>query len=105
MTTFTSEVFKDTDFYKNPNVIWMRDLIDWSHWLPVGSMHEWCYTHWTDNDFPQIDVKIEEHGETIKWPDNHPTRIMHEYFTKEIILPHIKNRFGDYYCPEFKEGV
>ena len=105
MSPFTSEVFKDSNFHNNPNVKWMRDLIDWAQWLPVGSMHEWCYTHWTDDDFPQLDVKIKETEETIKWPDNHPTRIMHERFTKEIILPHIKNRFVDYYCPEFKEGV
>ncbi len=105
MVPYTAEVFKETEFYANPNVKWMKDLIDWASWLPVGSMHEWCYNYWTDDDFPKLDVQIDETGEWIKWPDNHPTRIMHERFTKEIILPHIKNRFPDYYCPEFKEHV
>ena len=105
MTPYTAKVFKDIKFHNNPNVKWMHDLIDWSNWLPVDSMHEWCYTHWSDADFPLIDVQVKETGAIIKWPDTHPTRIMHEQFAKEIILPHIKNKFPDYFCPEFKEGA
>lgn len=106
MTAFTDEVFNNHDnFHDNPNITWMKDLIDWSHWLPVKSMHEWCYQHWTINDFPTHRFQDKTTGEWREWPDNHPTEIMHKRFVKDVVLPFINERFPDYHCPEFKEYI
>lgn len=105
MVPFTDKVFKNEEFQNNPNVQWMKTLVDWTQWLPVDSMHEWCYTHWTAKDFPTIDIQNSTTGKLVKQIDNHPTDFMHKRFTKEIILPHIKNSFPDYFCPEFEDTV
>ena len=107
MVPFTKEVFSDNfndeaQFHSNPNIAWMKKLIDWSQWLPVKSMHDWCYTYWTDDDFDKITFQ-QPQGDWMTWPDNHPKDFMHKRFVKEVVLPHIKKSFPDYYCPGLVE--
>lgn len=104
MTTFMDEVFSGY-YHDNPNITWMRKLIDWSNWLPVSSMHKWCYKYWNDADFVQWPYQVKETGEWHTVVDSHPTQVMHKRFVEEIILPHIKKNFPNYYCPEFKEFI
>lgn len=105
MTAFTDEVFLYDKINHNSNIEWMKKLVDWSKWLPVSSMHKWCYNYWDDTAFDTFRAQVKETGEWIDWIDNHPKKEMHKRFTKEIILPHIKSSFNDYFCPEFKEYI
>lgn len=109
MVPYTNEVFNDITpdtnnyIHTNPNLLWMKNLVDWSHWLPVKSMHDWCYKYWTDDDFGTMTFQRIEDGVWITWPDNHPTEIMHKRFVEEIVLPHIETSFPNYFCPDFVE--
>lgn len=101
MTAYTDEVFER--YNDDPNVVWMKEQIDWSNWLPIKSMHNWCYKYWTDDDFPTLEFQNPETGKVYSFKDNHPNRDMHIRFTKEVILEHIKEKFSNYECPEFRE--
>ena len=85
----------------NPNITWLTKLVDNSKWLPIESMHTWCYNYWTDDDFPLLNITCD--GKTVEVRGFHPQPEMTSRFVKEIVLPFIKTNFTDYYCPEFKE--
>jgi len=103
MTDFMTDQYLERD-YVNPNLVWLQDLIDKSKWLPVKSMHEWCYKYWTDDDFRLMNITLND-GKQIEVRDFHPNEIMNVRFAKDIVLPFIKENFIDYYCPEFKEYI
>ena len=88
----------------NPNITWLNNLVDKTRWLPIESMHTWCYKHWTDDHFPILDITLND-GQQIQFRDIHPQSYMHIQFVKEIVLPFIKTQFVNYYCPEFVEYV
>lgn len=102
MTDFMTDQYLERD-YVNPNIIWLQQLIDKNKWLPVKSMHEWCYKYWTDDDFKLLHIIHD--GKQLAVRDFHPNEVMNVRFAKEIILPFIKETFTDYYCPEFKEYI
>lgn len=85
----------------NPNITWLKNLVDKTRWLPVNSMHDWCLAHFTDDQFPIITVTLID-GTVAEIRDNHPTAEMHKKFVREVVLPFIKQRLPEYYCPEFK---
>lgn len=101
MTDFMTDQYMESD-YVNPNIAWVQEMVDKSKWLPVKSMHDWCYTIWSDSDFPTFSVTLQD-GTTVEVHDTHPQPEMHLQFVKEIVLPFIKEQFTDYSCPEFKE--
>ena len=101
MTDFMTDQYMEND-YVNPNIAWVQEMVDKSKWLPVKSMHDWCYTIWSDNDFPTFSVTLQD-GTIVEVHDIHPQPEMHLQFVKEIVLPFIKEQFTDYSCPEFKE--
>jgi hypothetical protein len=103
MTDFMTDQYMERE-YTNPNLVWLQELIDKNKWLPVKSMHEWCYNYWIEDDFPLLDITLND-GEQIKVRDYHPQPEMNKRFVREIILPFIKTNFTDYHCPEFKEYV
>lgn len=103
MTNFMGDNYIDhPDYRLNPNISWLEEQIDRSCWLPVDSMHTWTYNYWNDDDYPIITATL-ENGDIITMPDFHPQPEMHKRFVKEIVLPFIKEKFSDYYCPNFKE--
>jgi len=101
MTAYTDQVLDRHG--NNPNISWLKDQVDWDQWLPVKSMHSWCYNYWTDDAFADIEVLNPENGKTFLFKDNHPTRDMHVKFTQEVILSFINNKFPNYVPPVFKE--
>ena len=103
MTDFMTDGFSLRQ-QSNPNITWLNNLVDKTKWLPVESMHTWCYKHWTDDHFPILDVTLND-GQQIQVRDYHPQSYMHTQFVKEIVLPFIKTQFADYHCPQFIEYV
>ena len=59
--------FKDLRIDTHPETNYLKDLIDWSKFLPVAGMYEWCEGGLDDA--------------------NHPSSESHEKFVKEVILP------------------
>jgi hypothetical protein len=88
----------------NPNITWLKNLVDKTRWLPVESMHTWCCERWTDDHFPVLDVTLVD-GQNIQVKDIHPQSYMHIQFVKEIVLPFIETQFTEYCCPDFKEYI
>lgn len=103
MTDFMTDQYMERDNV-NPNIVWLQQLVDKSKWLPVKSMHEWCYEYWTDDDFALLNITLSD-GKQIQIRDFHPNSDMNKKFVKEIVLPFIKENFINYYCPKFKEYV
>jgi hypothetical protein len=108
MTDFMNEEFSeriDWEFFEkihlNPNITWLKNLVDKTGWLPVNSMHEWCKAHFTADKFPINNVVL-ENGIAVEVVDSHPPAEMHKKFVMDVILPFIKEKFPEYHCPEFK---
>ena len=75
MTTYTGNVFLDSD-KTDPNITWMRNLIDWDRWLPVDGCLEWCYG--------------KQHG-VENYNGMHPTRLHHKLFAEQVIVPFLSD--------------
>lgn len=107
MTKFMDETIQgenaDADIL-NPNVVWLEEQVNYKNWLPISSMHKWTYNFWTDEDYPIQNVRLHD-GRELEIRDFHPRPDMHKRFVKDIVLPFIKERFADYYCPEFREHI
>lgn len=105
MTKFMDEVSADADIDRlNPNLTWLEEQVNYNNWLPVSSMHNWTYKFWSDEDYPIMNI-ILDNGSELAIRDFHPQPDMHKGFVKDIVLPFINKRFDNYYCPEFKEYV
>lgn len=94
---------KENSYKQNNNITWMTDQIDFSHWLPVTTMHDWVRSFWNDDHFDKC--YFIDHIRNVNYlnVDFHPTRKMHIKFTKEVILPFLKNKFVNYNIPDFVE--
>jgi len=98
MTTYTSSVFhSDDDDDKNIN--WMKDLIDFTSWLPVDGCLNWCYNH-TNLPFMGQTTR-EDLGDEFgkfssqdieRYGGEHPSSLQHKLFTEEVILPFLKQK-------------
>ena len=95
--------FMDTDLLmpENVNTRWLESMIDYSYWLPIGSIHSWTYNYWTDEDYPLLDIEQRD-GSMLSVRDFHPTFVMNEKFVEEVVLPFIRERYNNYYTPKFK---
>lgn len=103
MTDFMTDHYTEQD-YVNPNITWLEKLVDKTNWLPVKSMHEWCYTIWSDEDFPILNI-TQPNGEVLEVRDYHPNAEMNKVFVKNIILPFLREHFPYYQHPEFNAYV
>lgn len=71
------------DLIYHPEVKYLYNMIDFSKFLPVSGCHEWIKENCNELGF--------------KKPDNngyigmHPTEYGHKIFSKEVIIPYIKN--------------
>ena len=76
MSTYTKEVLELRD---NPNLDHLYEQIDFDNFLPVEGEYEWalneCKLPWTS-------------------PDYHPSIEQHDEFTKQIILPFVKDKYN-----------
>lgn len=77
MSTYTNEVFALKD---NPNLDHLYEQIDFDHFLPVEGCYEWAR-----------DVSNLPFYRPI---DRHPTKKQHLMFTKEVILPFLKDKYN-----------
>lgn len=103
MTDFMSDRHSELTLV-NPNIAWLEKLVDKTKWLPVKSMHDWCCTIWSDEDFPILNI-TQPNGEVVRSIDYHPVPEMSKLFVKDIILPYLQEKFPNYQHPEFKEYV
>ena len=103
MTRFMKDNYLDRPDYKqNPNIEWLEEQVNYSAWLPIHSMHDWTFNHWTEDCYPVMKVDVPNIG-IVEVRDSHPLPYMHGKFVEEIILPFIKNTFTEHVCPEFSE--
>jgi len=77
MTTYTGEVLPER-IYKHPELTYLANEIDKSHFLPVIGEYEWCMDNMPDA-FP-------------RQGDNHPGIEQHTAFTKQVIIPFLKEK-------------
>lgn len=81
MTTYTSEVI--TDAVNTIQTDYLKNSVDWSKFLPVTGCYEWV----RDNSKFQFPDPL----------DRHPGRSQHEDFTKQVIMPFLKERYNIQY--------
>lgn len=95
MTTFTDTVFLDTDD-TDPNISWMRNIIDWQNWLPITGCLEWCnyyaeHKQSLEVTQPWLLDSQAAHDEIPPWGHaRHPERSEYEIFTDTVILPFLE---------------
>jgi hypothetical protein len=103
MSAFHPDTYSHYTYDNDDNIIWMKEQVDTSHWLPITTMHDWVTSKWSEEHFLRywfIDKKRDIEYLNI---DVHPTRKMHVEFTKDIILSFLINKFNDYSYTEFDE--
>lgn len=76
MGTYTNEVFPNNHI-DHPEVKYLYDMIDHSKFLP-NSIYEWC------RDFSGLEFPIKG--------DNHPSSEQQKLFTKQVIVPFLKEK-------------
>jgi len=67
--------FKDLHIASETETNYLKDLIDWSKFLPIPGMYEWCIEQTHKYYYAGLDES------------NHPTSESYEKFVKEVILP------------------
>jgi hypothetical protein len=80
MTEYSFDVLpRDSNIINKPDIKYLYDLIDKSHWLEVDNMFNWA----VDSGIPFA-----------RPPDPHPSTEHHYKFTKEVILSYLcKNNY------------
>lgn len=78
MTTYAGDVLpigNNKRFLTNKDIEYLYNMIDFKNWLSVLNMDQWALTSGLKYSRP---------------PDTHPSTEMHEVYTKNIIVPHLK---------------
>lgn len=87
MTEFDYTAFDDFPFSRpwqnNPEIMFLYNQIDKSHWLPIENCFQWC--------------KEESGKDFARPPDPHPSTEQHIEFTNRVIIPYLveKNMLYD----------
>ena len=79
-TIYQDHVF-DPSVISNPEVNYLYNLLDKSHFLPVTSEYTWC-----------VERKIDREHWICPHPHNHPSTTHHYYFTHEVVIPWLENK-------------
>jgi hypothetical protein len=85
MTTYMNifDTIKE-DILFNPEVEYIHKMINFDNFLPVDGCYEWVKNNCKERGFNSVDLNggIDIH---------HPNDYGHEMFTKDIIVPFLKN--------------
>ena len=85
MTTYMNifDTIKE-DILFNPEVEYIHKMINFDNFLPVDGCYEWVKNNCKEKGFNSVDLNGD-------MGIHHPNDYGHEMFTKEIILPFLKN--------------
>jgi len=86
MTTYTDQVLLDSDS-ANPDISWMHSAINWTNWLPINGMFEWCKAN-TLHDFNEITHAQALANSNLK---AHPSLAHNNDFARYVVLPFLGN--------------
>lgn len=68
----------DSEKLLTPETKWIRDLIDWSKFIPITGQWEWTNARFLDKNGPDA---------------HHPFRHEHELFVDEVMIPFITEKY------------
>jgi|688.fasta_scaffold326509_2 hypothetical protein len=84
MTTYMDILNKENETtLKHPEVEYLFNMVNFEKFLPINGCHEWVKINCKDKGFNKPDFN--------GYIGIHPNDYGHEMFTKEIILPFLKN--------------
>lgn len=105
MTTFSPATLPDDKLLKNPSIGHLEKMIDWTKFIPITNCLDWCKTKvMITKEQKSFFERIKEHTNKELYLDaTHPTKEEHKIFTERVIIPHVREKFGNYINP-CKEG-